>query len=304
MILHLLIVEYLAENPNVKSPHTERLIETSAKHFGTYLAREATVADLTDRNLTAFIRHRQKLGRAPATVEREAAKLMTLWRYAACCGFIQPPRIRIEKAPPGEPIAFLKREVRALFREAGRYDKKITTIDGAIMLVALLSVCFDTAERIGALCEVDRNDIQIASNWLFITGAWITIRSRKNGGRPIVRKLRRSTARALSKHLAACPHRRPFGFVHRGTLYYHLEGLLKRAGLPTSRRHKFHCLRRSHASYLHASGGNAQESLDHAEASTTRLHYFDPRITRRNHAINLLFNPFGLRQRIGGIFRR
>ncbi len=304
MILRLLIVEYLSENPNVRSQHTERLLETSAKHFGAYLQREADVASLTDRNLTGYIRHRQQLGRAPATVEREAAKLMTLWRYAASCGFVAPPRMRIEKAPPGEPVAFLRREVRLLFREADQYDKNIATVNGAILLVALLSVCWDTAERIGALCEVDRNDIQISANWLYVTGAWITIRSRKNGGRPIVRKLRRSTARALAKHLAACPHRRPFGFVHRGTLYYHLARLLKHAGLPTSRRHKFHCLRRSHASYLHANGGNAQESLDHADASTTRRHYFDARITRTNHAIDKLFNPFGLRQRMTAFFRR
>jgi integrase len=297
MILRLLIAEYLSENPNVKSIHTERLLETSAKHFGSFLGREPEVADLTDKGVTGFIRYRQKLGRAPATVEREAAKLLTLWRYAACCGFVAPPRMRVEKAPPAEPIAFLKWEVRRLFRAAARYRSPIAGVDGAVMLVALLSVCFDTAERIGALCEVDRADIQIVAGWLSV-GGWITIRSRKNGGRTIVRKLRGSTARALRKHLAGCPHKKPFGFVHRGTLYYHLARLLKQAGLPESRRHKFHCLRRSHASYLHAAGGNAQESLDHADASTTRRHYFDSRITRTQHAIDRLFNPFGLWDRL------
>lgn len=297
MILRLLIAEYLAENANVKSPHTERLLETSAKHFGGYLGREPCVSDFTDKTVTGFIRHRQKLGRAPATVEREVAKLMTLWRYAACCGFVQPPRMRVEKAPPAEPVAFLKGEVRKLFREAARYPSSIAGVDGAMLLVALLSVCWDSAERIGALCEVERSDIQIVQGWIFISG-WITIRSRKNGGRTIVRKLRPSTARALQKLLAACPHKKPFGYVHRGSLYYHLTRLLRQAGLPESRRHKFHCLRRSHASYLHAAGGNAQESLDHADASTTRRHYFDSRITRTQHAIDRLFHPMRMRDRL------
>lgn len=209
--------------------------------------------------------------------------------------------MHIEKVPPPEPIAFLKREVRTLFREARRYHHTIAGVDGAVMLSSILAVCFDTAERVGALCEIERSDIQIVSSWLRISGGWVTIRSRKNGGRTIVRKLRASTARVLSKHLKNCPHKKPFGFVHRGTLYYHLAQLLKQAGLPGDRRHKFHCLRRSHASYLHAAGGNAQESLDHADAGTTRRHYFDSRITRTQHAIDRLFNPFGFWTRILGM---
>lgn len=293
MLLRLLIATYLSENPNIHSVHTERLLETSCKHFGTYLGREPAVADFTDRLVVGYMKHRQKLGRAPATVERETAKLMCLWRFAASCGFVAPARMRIEKVPVAEPIAFLKREVRLLFREARRYPSPIAGVSGAVMLTALLHVTWDTAERIGALCEVERNDIQIVTSWLGVSGAWITIRSRKNGGRQLVRKLRRSTAVALKRHLAQCDHKKPFGFVHRGTWYYHLARLLKQAGLPTSRRHKFHCLRRSHASYLHAAGGNAQESLDHADASTTQRHYFDSRITRTKHAIDKLFNPVG-----------
>jgi integrase len=201
--------------------------------------------------------------------------------------------MRLEKAEPAEPVAFLKREVRTLFKHARTYDLAIAGVPGNELLIALLHVIWDTAERIGALCELDRNDFQLNTNWLGVRSGWVTIRSRKNGGRAIVRKLNRSTAKALSKHFKNCPHKRPFGFVHRGTLYYHMGRLLKQAGLPASRRHKFHCLRKSHASYLYAAGGNAQESLDHADASTTRRHYFDARITRTQHAINYLFNPLG-----------
>jgi integrase len=298
MILHLLIADYLSCNPKVRSIHTERLLDTSARHFSAFLGREACVSDLTDKNLTAYIRYRRGLGKAPATVEREAAKLMSLWRYAASCGYVAPPRIVIEKIPPAEPVAFLKREVRALFREAYRYDSAIGGVPGDRLLTALLHVTFDTAERIGALCEVERHDIQLTKGWFWITGGWITIRSRKNGGRPMVRKLRRSTAKALSRHFEVCQHKKPFGHVHRGTLYYHLERLLIRAGLPTTRRHKFHCLRRSHASYLYAAGGNSQESLGHADANTTKRHYHDARITRTEHPIDRLFNPLGIYDRI------
>lgn len=298
MILRLLIANYLAENPNIQSPHTERLLETSAKHFGAYLEREPVVSDFTERQVAGYIKHRQKLGKAPATVEREAAKLMTLWRYAASCGYVAVPRLRIEKAQPAEPVAFLKGEVRLLFRHAIRYRSPIAGVPGNVLLTALLYVIWDTAERIGALAELERNDFQINTNWLGVRSGWVTIRSRKNGGRAIVRKLSRSTAKAVSRHFKVCPHKKPFGFVHRGTLYHHLAKLLKNAGLPASRRHKFHCLRKSHASYLHAAGGNAQESLDHADAATTKRHYLDPRVTRTQHAINFLFNPLGIWHRL------
>lgn len=108
MILRLLVSEYLADNLNVKSPHTQRLLETSVKHFASYLGKEPEVSDLTDRNLAGYIRYRQSLKKAAATIEREAAKLMCLWRFASSCGFVTPPRIRIEKAQPAQPVAFLR----------------------------------------------------------------------------------------------------------------------------------------------------------------------------------------------------
>lgn len=286
MLLADLCADYLAGNPAIRSPHTERLLHTSVSHFGRFLARPPFVNDLSDKRLTAYIRHRQQLGMAAATVEREAAKLLTLARYGAARGLVDLPLLRIEKAPPAVPIAFLRGEVRQLFRAASRYHATIGGVPGNLVLVALLSVIWDTAERIGALCEVHRSEIDLR-------GRWITITSRKNSGRTLVRRLSRSTVRELRKLLAASTHDKPFGFVHRGSLYHHLASVLRDAGLPDDRRHKFHCLRRSHASYLHAAGGDARESLDHADSRTTRDHYFDPRIVGMTNAIGKLFSPFG-----------
>lgn len=286
MLLAELCADYLAGNPSIRSPHTERLLRTSVAHFGRFLERCPFANDLTDKRLTAYIRHRQRLGMAAATVEREAAKLLTLARYGAARGLLELPLLRIEKAPPAVPIAFLRGEVRQLFRAASGYRATIGGVPGNLVLVALLSVIWDTAERIGALCEVHRSEIDLR-------GRWITITSRKNSGRTLVRRLSRSTVRELRKLLAASTNDKPFGFVHRGSLYHHLAKVLESAGLPADRRHKFHCLRRSHASYLHAAGGDARESLDHADEKTTRDHYFDPRITGMKNAISRLFHPFG-----------
>jgi integrase len=168
-------------------------------------------------------------------------------------------------------------------------------VPGNLVLTALLAVIWNTGERIGALCEVKRSDIDLR-------GRWVTITSRKNSGRTLVRRLSRSTIRELRRLLDASPHVKPFGYVHRGSLYHHLKKLLAEAGLPADRRHKFHCLRRSHASYLHAAGGDARESLDHADEKTTRDHYYDRRITRARDAIHWLFDPLGLWSRLLAAF--
>lgn len=291
MLLQELCDDYLSTNPAIRSPHTERLILTSAKHFARHLGRTPLVADLTDRELVAYVKHRRSLGRAEATIEREAAKLMSVWRYAAHRQLVAPPLIHLRKAKVDTPVAFLRWEVRKLFRAAARYPSPIAGVPGHLVLVALLAVIWDTAERIGALCEVTRADIDC-------DGRWITIRSRKNGGRTLIRPLRRTTARALRELLAANPAKKPFGFVHRGSLYHHLDKVLALAGLPQTRRHKFHCLRRSHASYLHAAGGDARESLDHADEQTTRTRYYDPRVAGPANVLRFLFDPLSWYDRL------
>ena len=310
--------DYLATNPNVQSGHTIRLLQTSEMHFRNYLRREPLLSDLTDRNMAGFIRHRQGLGRADATVEREAAKLMCLWRYAASRAWALPPMIRIEKAKPGEPVAFLRHELRLLFRGARRYDTQIVpgshggrrvgerpaAIQGGALLYPLLWVLWDTAERIGALCEVKREDFRPSYGWFGrINGGWLTITARKGGGRPMTRKLRRTTAVEIMRLLEMHQHPKLFGVIHRGTMYYHLEKLLRQCGLPTDRKHKFHCMRRSHASYLKRSGGDATDSLGDSSEEITRVRYFDRRITQRRQHVDYLFSPLGIMEGFWGLFR-
>jgi integrase len=127
---------------------------------------------------------------------------------------------------------------------------------------------------------------------------WVTIRKRKRSGRVLLRPLRPSTARLVRKLLAASDAPQPFATVDRTTLYCHLNRLLTRAGLPVDRKHKFHCMRRSHASYLTRAGGDAQDSLDHGDPNMVRERYHDPRVTVRKQAIDYLFDPSGWRDRL------
>lgn len=286
MQLDALLADYVATNPLIRSPETSRLLRVSTKHFQAFTSLGAHASELTDRNLVSYAQWRRNLGRSESTIEREVAKLLTLARYAAALGLLPAPRIRQVKARIETPVAFLRHEVRALFRAARHYQKPIRTVPGNVYMVALLDVIWDCGERVGALCHVTRADIDLRGRWLRIT-------TRKQNGRTLVRRLSRRTVRSLSKLMAAHTSDRVFGVVDRTSLYGPLNEILIAAGLPTDRRHKFHALRRSHASYLHVAGGDARASLDHADEATTRRYYFDPRVVRAADASRLLFNPAG-----------
>lgn len=298
MLLSDLCANYCAENPQVKSAETERLLRGAVNQFSLYLQRAAQVYDFKAATFTAFLRYRRQLGRAESTIEREASKLMTLWRFAASNGLIDPPRIRVDKAHVDTPVAFLRSELRSLFREAERYEPMIGGVSGNVFMPALLATIWDTAERIGAVCQIHRVEFDVMQQSWWPRRGWVTIRKRKRSGRTLVRPLRASTAKYLRKLLAATDAPHPFGVVDRTTLYSHMNKLLERAGLPTDRKHKFHCVRRSHASYLTRAGGDAQTSLDHSDPKLMRERYHDPRVTQVKHAIDFLFNPRGIRDRL------
>jgi integrase len=287
MQLDTLREDYVATNPAIRSPETKRLLRISTSRFAEFMGRPCVAADLTDRNLTAYMQHRRGMGIRESTLERETAKLLTLARYAALSGLIPPPRMRLRKAPADAPVALLRHEVRALWRAAASYEALIGGVPGSVYMPALLDVLWDTGERLGAVYVLTRGDIDLA-------GRWVTLRSRKGGGAVQVRRVRRATARSLGKLLEASAAPQPFAvFGHQSALYHHLNRLLVTAGISVDRRHKFHCLRRSHASWLYRAGGDATASLGHADQATTRRHYFDVRITGGRQPSELLFSPLG-----------
>ena len=284
MTLDELREQYIATNPAIRSKETARLMRISCGHFFEMLGDGCDASALTDRNLAAYMQWRREAGRRESTIERETAKLLTLARYAGTLGLVEMPRMRLLKAAVEPPLAFMRSEIRSLFKAARSYSGTIDGMDGAIYFSALLNVIWDCGERIGALLEVTRADVDLRNRW-------ITIRVRKRNGATQIRQLRRETVRSLRRLLEQ--HDRPevFAGLHRTTLYHHLNQILHAAGIRADRQHKFHCMRRSHASWLHRAGGDATASLGHSDPAITRKFYLDRRITDRWQAIDWLFSP-------------
>lgn len=119
-----------------------------------------------------------------------------------------------------------------------------------------------------------------------------------------IRRLRRETVRWLRRLLEQHDQAEVFAGLHRTTLYHHLNQILLAAGIPADRRHKFHCMRRSHASWLHRAGGDATASLGHSDPAITRKFYLDRRITDRWQAIDWLFSPLSWWDRVLSVLGR
>lgn len=150
---------------------------------------------------------------------------------------------------------------------------------------ALLLVCWDTGERIGAVWSVTWPDVDLTSGWVRVPAE-----SRKGGRCDRLYRLAPDTVAALRPLRAngtGAVFATHFG---RQALWIRLRRILRRAGLPSDRRSMFHRIRRSVASYVAAAGGNAQDVLGHSSPAVTRC-YLDPRIVEPAQAVDWLWRP-------------
>jgi integrase len=300
MLLNELCENYINENPRIRSPHTRSLMKTSVQNFNNFIGRAATIADLTNTNLVAFMECRKALGRSPRTIEREVSKMATLWRWAAGNHWCDTPRFSIAKCKPPSPTAWTPAEIKQIFKGAAEYKSTIGGLPANVVLVAVLRLCYDTGERSSALLAVKWTDIDLVRRW-------VTFRAetRKGGARASdnVQRLSRKTAKALRALHDECNRigkrtDEVFPQMHRTSFYGHLKSLLTLLNLPSDRSCMFHKLRRTHATHLYVLGGDATASLGHDSDVITRGYYYDPRQTRGSYLADLGGGLFGLVARL------
>lgn len=143
----------------------------------------------------------------------------------------------------------------------------------------------DTGARAGEL-------LALRWEWLDWSRGTITVPpgARKGGMAFACYALRRETLEWLRQH--AEPQGKILRWECDVSRYYQLwKMLLERAGLPSTRDTKTHCLRRTFATMLEVAGGNATAALGHANRATTLRHYLDPSALARPVAELLPFHP-------------
>jgi len=247
-----------------------------------FLGHEPTLDDLEELSVARFLAHRVR-DRAPATAAKDRSQLRALWEFAARRRLLDRwPQIPLVRVPERIPEAWMTDEFCRILASAAQERVRYDGTPAALIWRALLLVCYDTAERIGAALPL---------KWSAVRGRLILFRAedRKGRRRDILREIGEETQAALD---AIRGDRGPEDHVFpwprgRSYLWKRLGIILKRAGLPATRRDKFHKIRKTTASYYAAAGHSAQALLDHADPATTKK-YLDPRIVRSTAAPDVI----------------
>jgi integrase len=255
-----------------RSANTCRLYGCTIRAFGKWLGYAPTVDDLTDLTLSRYLEHRASI-RSPYTAEKERTQLVSLARFARDRGIIpMMPEVPPAPLPDRVPRAWSLGELGAIYRAAAATRGFIGTIPAGIWFTALVSVLWETAERVGAVLECVPTDF--APPHLHVRAEY-----RKGRKRDKVYKLTPRTCELIHQ---ACGKRRLLEWPRSHTLLWaKYSDVVARAGLGRGRHLSFHALRRSAASHYAARGGDPVQLLDHSSPRITHRWYLDRRMTDR-----------------------
>jgi len=275
MSLDQVLTEYIRERLVGKSPETSRLMRVAIKSYSKWLGRTATLGDLRQSIVLDYVNaaiNRDTLSRA--SIQTHLERLLAMWRFAARKRWLPDyPDIRPIHVPDRTPDSWSDDELVAILEAIRKTEGYFDEIPRKLFWEALLSVIYDTGERIGAVIKVRFDDIR---------EGWLTVRAelRKGKTRDKSYKLRPSTIELVNQIQKLNKSGKPVIFhwpLSKTYLWRLYSEVLASAGVSTNRRSKFHKIRRTTASNFEAAGGNATDLLDHNSRATTKKSYLDPR---------------------------
>jgi len=266
-----------------RSANTSRLYAYSIRCFGKSLGRRATLADFTDEAVSDHLSNLNRLGRSPHSVEKERCQLLAVWRFACRKGFLTKwPDVQAERLPVRTPLAWLDVDLAKLANVCADEPGRIGRVPASAWWTALHHVLWNSGERIGALLQITWDDIT--------SDGWLIVRAELRKGKREDKAYQLGADTLVALQAIRNPDQgRVFEWDRSlSSLYTTYKRMLKRAGLPTDARSKFHRMRRTVASYFEASGGNSQDLLGHVHRATTRK-YLDPRVVKTKAPCDTLF---------------
>jgi len=255
-----------------RSPRTLTLYDYSIRLFGDSLKRPATLDDLDDLTVSRHLQRLHKQGYSPHSINKERDQLLAIWRLAARKKLVDEfPEVQRLPAPRKIPQAWTLDELGRLIHAAENQRGDYCGIAAGLWWAARIVFCYATGERTTAVGLAE---------WSHLRGSVIEFppQNRKGGQKTNIVVLPNYAMRRLEKI------RKPsrsllFPWPRSETyLYYIFSKICKRAGLSDDGQHKFHCLRRTHATQLKIAGGDPSASLGHSNPATT-ARYIDTRQT-------------------------
>ncbi len=261
-----------------KSPNTVRLYRYTVRNFEKTVGFSATLDDFTDDNVAMVMQSMLDRGCSPYTANKERSQLLALWRYACKLGLLTRwPTVAPEREPERVPQAWMADDVHTLLAHVETLTGSVGNVPASYWWRAILLVCLDTGERIGAVSQAE---------WGNLDREWLLVPAEVRKGRKRDRRylLSDDTLAAIDAMRRFSLGKQMFFWPYSSTyLWTRFTKILKNAGLPHGPKDKFHRLRKTVASVTYAAGMDAQDILDHENKRTTQR-YLDPRFTRENQA--------------------
>ena len=250
------------------SGRTIKLYRNTLRKFGQWLGHPATIDDLTNPTVGKYLAALNVSGLRPATVAKERSQLLAIWRDARNEGLVdRGPRIQQVKVPEPIPRALRVSELKQLWLSFDKLQGSTGGNPNSDLLRAVATIQLTTAERIGAVSQLE---------WSDISENVVTFRAetRKGGRKSILKQL---PGKALENlELLHRDSSRIFPGCHGTTKLFTLYSrAFKRSELEVPKGKTSHLLRASHATYVQIAGGDAAKSLGHSSRATTDRHYID-----------------------------
>lgn len=187
------------------------------------------------------------------------------------------PSMKRIHVPERVPEAWFAGDMEKIFAAAKAEPGTVSGSPASVFWRALLLLSYETGERAGGLLSLRWNDVTSA-------GVVFRAEGRKGGRQDLYSEISQECYEALMAMRLNSTGDLVFRWDKAYTyLWRKLGDILKRAGLPSDRRCKFHKIRRTTASYYEAAGGSAQQLLGHSSPVVTKR-YIDPRIVKRTPA--------------------
>lgn len=255
------------------------------RKWARFLDREPLMSDLNDLAAAAFFAHMLESGMTATTVNSYSGKLFAVWRLASRKREVATwPTMGKLREPKRAPKAWQLEEFSRLLESCRAERGQVAGIAADKWWYALSLVLYFTGGRIGAVLKVRWDSVDLERG-RFVLEA--------ENAKTLTEQRFELPARAVDalRAIAYPPRDVVFPWVKSpGLMWDEYSAILRRAGLPTDGKSKFHKIRRTSASHLKSVGGDPTSHLGHDSARTTAA-YLDQEIVGITTQCHLLPDP-------------
>lgn len=266
---------YIQSNTRITSDKTRKQYVCTFEQFSKVTSAKK-LKHVTDDRLGVFLGWLRNEGYAIHTQSQKLSYLLALARYYAKLGKCPWPTIKPPQLPDLSPHALTLPQVDSLMKTAREWPGMVYGVPAGLWWGSIVDWFWYTAER----TEATLTGIRLAN----IVDGTILVDAKYRKGRR--KAMSYSLPVALIDDMRDVQQRGVDNVWHwdrnLADFYATWRTIYETAGL-TYVPHKTgpHQLRKSHASWIEATGGNATESLGHSSRAVTLKSYIDRRIAKR-----------------------